>query len=110
MLDAAADVAAGRYDADLGGGVFKQRVAHPGAGKSGGFRTVLCFRAGGHAFFIYGFAKNQRANISAREPKALKMLAGELLDYGESQIETAENAGELVELVDADDNEEADQA
>jgi hypothetical protein len=59
---------------------------------------------------INGFAKNQRANISAREPKALKMLAGELLDYGESQIETAENAGELVELVDADDNEEADQA
>ena len=74
MLEAAADVAAGNFDADLGGGVFKQRVARPGGGKSGGFRTILFFKAGRRTFFAYGFAKNERANVSAKELKALKKV------------------------------------
>ena len=109
LLQAAADVAAGSFDADLGGGVFKQRVARPGAGRSGGFRTILCFKAGRHAFFVYGFAKSERANISAKELKALKKLADELFGYSPAQIATAEKAGELIELVDDDDDEEDDQ-
>lgn len=103
LLQAAADVAAGNFDADLGGGVFKQRAARPGSGKSGGFRTILFFRAGRHSFFVYGFAKSERANISAKELKALKKLADELLAYSPAQIATAEKAGELIELVDEDD-------
>jgi hypothetical protein len=67
LLRAAADIVAGRIDADLGGGVVKQRVARAGAGKSGGYRTVVVFRAGSHVFFVYGFAKSSRANISGSE-------------------------------------------
>ena len=52
LLRAAADIVAGRIDADLGGGVVKQRVARAGAGKSGGYRTVVLFRAGSHVFFV----------------------------------------------------------
>ena len=66
LLRAARDVAAGRYDADLGGGVFKQRVARDGSGKSGGFRTIIVFRAGGHSFFAHGFAKSDKANYRLR--------------------------------------------
>ena len=51
LLRAATDVAQGQFDADLGGGVFKQRVARPGAGKSGGFRAILFFKVGRHTFF-----------------------------------------------------------
>jgi len=49
--------------ADLGGGVIKQRIARPGQGKSGGFRMLIAFKAGAGAFFVHGFAKNERDNI-----------------------------------------------
>lgn len=106
LLHAAADVAKGQFDADLGGGVFKQRVARPGSGKSGGFRTILLFRAGRHSFFAYGFAKNERANISAKELKALKKLADEMLGYSAAQVSAACEASELIELVDDNEDEE----
>lgn len=63
LASAAADVAAGDFDADLGGHVFKQRVARSGEGKSGGFRTVILFKVGGHTFFAHGFAKSEKANL-----------------------------------------------
>jgi hypothetical protein len=53
----------GLIDADLGGGVIKQRIARPGQGRSGGYRSIVLFRRGERAFFAYGFAKNDRANI-----------------------------------------------
>lgn len=65
LLQAGADVAKGQYNADLGGGVFKQRVAREGGGKSGGFRTIILFKVGGHSFFAHGFAKNSKANVLA---------------------------------------------
>jgi hypothetical protein len=64
LLEAAKNAVAGRVDADLGGGVIKQRIARKGGGKSGGFRTILLFRSGSHIFFVFGFAKSERANIS----------------------------------------------
>lgn len=105
LATAAGAVMVGRFDADLGGGVFKQRVARRGGGKSGGFRTILLFRVGGHCFFAHGFAKNEKANVSAKELKALKMLAGTLLALSEADIETAIEAGELRELADHDGDE-----
>ena len=70
---AAEQVMAGLFDADLGGGVYKQRVARSGSGKSGGFRTLLAFRAGRSCFFVYGFAKNTKANLT---PKELTVVQG----------------------------------
>lgn len=108
LLDAARQVEAGKFDADLGGGVFKQRVARDGGGKSGGFRTIIVFRAGGHSFFVHGFAKNQKANVSAKELKALKALARVLLGLDDQALATALAAGELVEIgagSDGDDQE-----
>lgn len=70
---------AGLIDADLGGGVIKVRLARPGQGKSGGFRSIVLFRRGARAFFVYGFAKNRRGNISRNELTAFRALANELL-------------------------------
>ena len=106
LLQAAQDVAAGRYDADLGGGVFKQRVAREGGGKSGGFRTIILFRVGSHSFFAHGFAKSDKANVSAKELKALKRLADVLLGFSEQQLEAAQAAGELIEVENDDSDEE----
>ena len=98
LLQAAQDVAAGHYDSDLGGGVFKQRVARQGGGKSGGFRTIILFRVGSHSFFAHGFAKSDKANVSAKELKALKRLADVLLGFSEEQLKAAQTAGELNEV------------
>jgi hypothetical protein len=106
LVQAAADVAKGRYDADLGGGVFKQRVAREGGGKSGGFRTIILFRVGGHSFFAYGFAKNNKANVSAKELKALKQLANVLIGFSDEQLRAAKAAGELSEVSDGNDKQE----
>jgi hypothetical protein len=98
LLGAARAVAEGRFDADLGGGVYKQRVARRGGGKSGGFRTIILFRVGGHSFFAHGFAKSEKANISAVELRALKRLAEKLQGLSAQQLAIAVTARELVEV------------
>ena len=70
-------------DADLGGGVLKQRTARAGGGKAGGLRTIVPFRAGSRAVFVHGFAKSERANIRDDELAAFRMLAAKLLGYDE---------------------------
>jgi len=104
LLQATAEVMDGRYDADLGGGVFNQRVAREGGGKSGGFRTIVVFRIGDHGFFVHGFAKSDKANVWAKELKALKQLAGVLLGFSDEELCRAQGTGELVEVV-TDDEE-----
>lgn len=93
----------GLVDAQLGGQVVKKRVALPGRGKRGGARTLLAFKQGERAFFVYGFAKNQRANISVKELKALKLLAKELLNYPAESLTKAIKAGKLIEIEVNDD-------
>lgn len=94
----ASEVERGLIDADLGGGVVKQRVARAGKGKSGGFRVVILYRRGTHAFFVYGFAKNERANITQDELAALRELASEMLAYGAVEIASAIASGPLIEV------------
>ena len=67
LFDAVARADDGLIDADLGGGLIKQRVARKGQGKRCGYRTILAYRSGERAVFLYGFAKNQRDNIGADE-------------------------------------------
>ena len=98
LLEAARAVASGQCDADLGGGVFKQRIAREGSGKSGGFRTIILFKVGGHSFFVHGFAKNEKANIAPKELKALRQLAASFLGMDVEGLEKARAAGEIAEV------------
>ena len=102
LLKAVRDAERGLVDADLGGGVIKQRIARPGGGKSGGFRTIVLFRSGTRAFFVHGFAKNEQANIRDDELAAFRMLAAELLNYQDEAIARAMSAGVLIEVKDDD--------
>ncbi|MBF0135877.1 MAG: type II toxin-antitoxin system RelE/ParE family toxin [Magnetococcus sp. DMHC-1] len=79
----------GLFDADLGGGVFKKRVALPGRGKSGGTRTLLATNLVDYWFFMHGFAKNERANISSRELEALRKFAVDLLALSSGDLDEA---------------------
>ncbi|MGA8757101.1 MAG: type II toxin-antitoxin system RelE/ParE family toxin, partial [Stellaceae bacterium] len=100
LCEAVANVERGLIDADLGGGVIKQRIARQGGGKSGGFRALILLRIGERAFFVHGFAKNDRDNLRDDELVALKKLAGELLNYGEAALAQAIAAGTLMEVRD----------
>jgi hypothetical protein len=79
LCRAVRDAERGLIAADPGGGAIKQRIARPGQGKSGGFRTLIVFRAGARAIFVHGFAKNEKDNIGREELPALKRLAAEML-------------------------------
>ena len=92
----------GLVDADLGGGLIKQRVARRGQGKSGGFRTVIAYRHGDLAIFLLGFAKHERANIKDDELEDLRGQARAFFGLTLDQIEAAIAADELTELGDAD--------
>lgn len=98
LLTAAESVIAGNFDADLGGGVYKQRVARVGQGKSSGFRTLLAHRTSEHVFFVFGFAKNEKDNITQEELKALKAQAKTLGELSADQIVSASQCGALIEV------------
>ena len=103
LASAVVEMEHGLIDARLGGQVIKKRVALPGRGKRGSTRTLVAFKQGDKAFFIYGFAKNERANVSDKELRALKMLAKELLNYAAPVLAKAMKAGELIEIEVNDD-------
>jgi hypothetical protein len=96
------EIAHGLVDANLGGHIFKKRVAIPGRGKSGGLRTLLAFKSGERVFFLYGFAKSACANVSNKELLALKVFARKLLDYDARALQKAMVAGELYEITNHD--------
>jgi hypothetical protein len=85
-------------DANLGGGVIKQRVARDGEGKSGGFRTLILFKIGNRAFFVYGFAKNEKDNIDTNDLISLKKLAAIILNYTDTELENSLNKNILIEV------------
>ena len=98
LLVALAEMQAGLIDADLGGGVVKKRIASNGRGKSAGSRTLVATNKGPHWFFIYGFDKNQRSNITPTELEALQSVAGDLLTMKNSEIQAAIADGTLLEI------------
>lgn len=88
----------GAIDADYGGGVIKQRIARPNEGKSGGYRSIILFRLGERAVFVYGFAKNERDNIDASDERDFKRLAKVLLTVSDSELEVLVDEGKYVEV------------
>lgn len=95
---AVAEIENGLIDADLGGHVIKKRIALGSRGKSGGARTLLAYQLNDKAFFVYGFAKNARSNITKDELKALKAFAAVLLAYSDEELEHAVKSRVLIEV------------
>lgn len=92
------EMAMGLYEADLGGGLLKKRVARPGQGKSGGFRTLVATNKGDRWVFVFGFPKSELSNIDKDEERALKKLSEHLLSLTPHEIELAGKANELIEV------------
>ena len=100
MCDAVDRADRGLIDADLGGGVIKQRIARPGQGKSGGYRTIILFRQGDRAIFAFGFAKSAQANISKADLKLLKDAAAEAMRWSDDDLDRLAASKALMEIED----------
>ena len=100
LRQAVREMAAGLIDADLGGGVVKKRVGLAGRGKRGGARTLVATNKGARWFFMFGFEKNERDNISDEELQALQDYAADWLSRTAAQLDKAAADGTLLEITD----------
>ena len=98
LCEAIGRARSGLIDADLGGGVIKQRIARKGGGRSGGFRTIVLFRRGELAFFVYGFAKSDRDNLRRDELATFRLLADEYLSLDQVGLAAAQAVGAIIEV------------
>lgn len=98
LCRAVQEMAAGLIDADLGGSVVKKRVGLAGRGKRGGVRTLVATNKGNRWFFVFGFEKNERANVSDEELEGLQTIAADLLARTATQLDEAVADGALQEI------------
>ncbi|MFZ1103746.1 MAG: type II toxin-antitoxin system RelE/ParE family toxin [Hyphomicrobiaceae bacterium] len=98
LLEAIDRAERGIVDAGIGDGLIKQRVHRPGQGRRGGFRIVIVWRARELSFFVFGFAKKDKTDLTPREYEAYRKIAALLLRHTDESIRRALEAKELVEL------------
>ena len=98
MKKAVEEINSGLHDGNLGSGLYKKRIAMPGQGKRGSYRTLLAFKCEGEAFFIYGYAKNVKANVNTKERAVYKDLAKKLLRLDEKTLKDMLKRGSLLEV------------
>ena len=100
LMRAVEEMQRGLIDADLGGGLFKKRIARRGAGKSGGYRTLLASNRSDRWVFLYGFGKNERENIDEEEKRDLRRVSGVFLGMTDAELARATDRSELREVND----------
>jgi len=98
LCKAVKEMERGLMDADLGGFLYKKRVARPGSGKSGGYRTLLSAKIGSRYVFLHGFSKNDKANITQDEKKALQFAGKTFLALPAPALIKALQSGVLMEV------------
>jgi hypothetical protein len=98
LCEAIARAEQGLVDADLGGGLIKQRVARAGKGRSGGYRTIIAYRRAGRAIFLFGFAKSGQENTGSDELKTAREIAAIWLPADMEKIAQGIEKGELEEV------------
>ena len=93
----------GLVDADLGGGLIKQRVARQGQGRSSGYRVIVAYRAKDRAVFLFGFAKNELDNIGSGELLSLRSNGSYWLNVAPATIQKALKDRALEEIEDGEE-------
>lgn len=98
LWDAAVAAGEGLVDADLGGGVVKQRIARAGQGKSVGSRTILCVRRGRRAVYVFGFEKKDLSNITEDDLLSFREFAKVVLAAADDEVERWVREGALLRI------------
>jgi DNA-binding transcriptional regulator YiaG len=92
------EIAAGNVEANLGGNLYKKRIATRGRGKSGSVRTILAYSAGNKTFYLYAFEKSEKANITDKEKSSLRELGNSYLSMNERELEERLRSGLIIEV------------
>lgn len=98
LWDAVERAERGLVDADLGGGVIKQRIARPGESKSKGYRTIVLYLKGEMAFFVFGFPKSDLGNIRDDEQEQFKKAAKAIFALSDERIRELVESGQFEEV------------
>jgi hypothetical protein len=98
------EIVAGIVEADLGGNLYKKRIATRGRGKSGSVRTILTYSAGNKTFYLYAFEKSDQDNITNKEKAALQELGNFYLGLDDKGLEDRLNTGAIVEIKEEEEN------
>lgn len=98
LTNSLTEVVDGVFEASLGGHIFKKRIARHGKGKSGGFRTIICFKQSDRAIYLHGFSKSSKDDVSDKELQSLKELATILLKLNHKELKKAILSGVLLEV------------
>ena len=90
----------GAGEADLGGGLFKKRLARPGGGKSGGFRAVVAYRPPhtDRVLVAYAFAKNAASTLTPQGHEALSKVAQAFATANDEQLAELLASGDISEV------------
>ena len=99
LFDALSEVEAGHVEANLGGNVFKKRIRFKGQGKSGSGRTIICYKMGDRAYFVHGFAKNEKSNLTKQELNVFKELSKILMALTENDLDVAIRNGDFIKVI-----------
>lgn len=100
LSSAAKEISGGHFEANYGSGVIKKRIATKDRGKSASVRTMVAIKKETHCFFVYGFEKNQKSNITQEEEKAIKIVAKALFGYSDDELNKFIADGVLMEIDD----------
>lgn len=103
MLEVVQRAANGMIDADLGGGVIKQRIARKGGGRSSGYRAIILYRKNDLAVFAYGYAKSDRSTVRPDELATFRLLADTYFDLDESSLVAAQSARVIMQVKNHDE-------
>lgn len=98
LSTALSELQAGRFEASLGGHLYKKRIRFEGQGKSASGRTIICYKKANRAIFIHGFAKNEKSNLSKKELQVFKELSKILLSFSAKEITIAIENGDFIEV------------
>jgi len=89
LLKAIEDMENDLSSVNLGGGLFKVRVASENSGKSSAYRTIVVYRKDDRAVMIYGFMKKEQENLSTDELKSFKTLSKDILRLNDKSLTKA---------------------
>ena len=98
LKDLVDEMRKGIIHADLGGNVYKQRVAIPGRGKRGGSRVIVAANLRDRWIFVHCYFKGDKADMTPDEEYAFKDFARVYLQLTEDTIRMALERG-VLELV-----------
>lgn len=99
LIKALTELEQGLFDANLGGGLYKKRVARVGSGKSRGYRVLLAFRQKDRVIFIFGFAKSEISNIDDETKETFQRLAQYYLSLNDEELGAVISKGDLIEII-----------